>query len=57
MKGPFTVDPPSPRDSRPAHCYDVLDGDMEPVVPNLTFNTAKHVADSLNLAERERGEE
>jgi hypothetical protein len=51
LLGPFTVDPPEKRSTRPEDTYDVCDGFMDVIVPNLTFETARYVADSLNQAD------
>jgi len=48
INGPFTVEPPEKRDTRPADCYDVLDGDMMVLVPSVTFEDATLIAEVLN---------
>lgn len=46
--GPYTVEPPEKRDTRPADCYDVLDGDLMVLVPSVSFEYATWIANTLN---------
>lgn len=46
--GPWTVDPPTPRPTRPTDTYDVLNADMNPAHTNLTHEEATRIANELN---------